>query len=595
MAYKDLTATAGIAEPGAPQANPARGSGPGRWLGSAWAAATGRYSIAAVVLAVLLGLVGLPTLFVLLTAVARNPLRLGEGFSFTTLASVYTSRDVLTSLWQTVAVSLVVGLAATALGAIMAWVLARFEWPRRGLLETIMVIPLFLSPLVGTIAWQALAAPRSGILDYLLTQIGAPGFLHLNVDSVWGIIGVLTINYAPYGYLFSSGVLRNMDPSLEEAAYMCGSGIAATARRIVVPLLRTGLLSSILFISILAAGEFSVPSILGASSSYVPLSVQVYDAVYNFPQNYPRAGAISTMMVVLSLIALFFYRRATRGSQRFVTVTGKGFAARRMSPGSWRRPILGFLGIYIFVTIVLPYASLLLIVFTKYRTGDLADLHFTLQNISNVLNAPDVRSAILNTVEISVVVPICCVLVGIIVVYCTDRARIPGGGFANYLATAPLAISGIVFGTGVFVAYIRSPLYATIWLIAVALIAHYISHAVRIIGNGFSQLDSSLEEAAHLNGASRSMVLRTIDAPLLRPSLISAFMLIYVFTVREVNTAIVLYSPTSLVLSVLAWNYLSDGTFAQAAVVGVIQTVLMIVGIVVARFAFGIRATRSAL
>jgi iron(III) transport system permease protein len=62
-----------------------------------------------------------------------------------------------------------------------------------------------------------------------------------------------------------------------------------------------------------------------------------------------------------------------------------------------------------------------------------------------------------------------------------------------------------------------------------------------------------------------------------------------------VNTAIVLYSPTSLVLSVLAWNYLSDGTFAQAAVVGVIQTVLMIVGIVVARFAFGIRATRSAL
>jgi iron(III) transport system permease protein len=98
-----------------------------------------------------------------------------------------------------------------------------------------------------------------------------------------------------------------------------------------------------------------------------------------------------------------------------------------------------------------------------------------------------------------------------------------------------------------------------------------------------------------MSGAARPRVLRTIAAPLLRPSLISAFLLIYVFAVREVNTTIILYSPTSLVLSVLAWNYLADGTFAQAAVVGVIQTLLMVAGIVIARFVFGIRAGRSAI
>ncbi|HEY1486544.1 MAG TPA: hypothetical protein VGF84_10595, partial [Micromonosporaceae bacterium] len=373
------------------------------------------------------------------------------------------------------------------------------------------------------------------------------------------------------------------------------AGIWRTARKVLVPVLRPALLSSVMFISILAAGEFSVPSILGATTKYTPLSVQVYDAVYNYPQDYPRAGAISTMMVLISLVAMIFYRRGMRHGSRFVTMAGRGFNSRRFVPGSWRAPVLVGIWGYIVITVVLPYAALLLIVFTQFRTGDLSDMHFTTANVTAVLGAQDVRSAIRNTVIISVGVPVCCILIGLIVVYCTDRLRVPGGGVANLIATAPLAISGIVFGTGVLIAYIRTPLYATIWILALAFIAHYVSHAVRIIGNGFAQLDGSLEEAARMNGASRARVLRTVGAPLLRPSIVSAFLLIYVFTVREVNTAIILYSPTSLVLSVLAWNYLADGSLAQAAVVGVIQTLLMIIGIVIARFVFGIRTTRSAL
>lgn len=585
--------TASLGEP--PPALVAGGGTPARPRRRAGRPWLGRYSMSAVVLLVLLGLVGLPTVYVVLDAIARDPLDLGAGFSFSTLASVYTSGDVLTSLWQTVLVSVVVGGLATAFGAVIAWLLTRVEVRGAGLLEGLVVVPLFLSPLVGTIAWQALASKRSGILNHLLAQLHVPGVLRLNVDSIWGIVFVLTINYVPYGYLFCSGVLRNVDSSLEEASYMCGEGVLSTMRRVLVPLLRSGLLSSLLFISILAAGEFSVPSILGPSSRYTPLSVEVYNAVYHYPQDYPRAGAISTMMVLISLVALFFYRRSIRDGRRFVTVTGRGFGVRRMRPGRWRGAITAFLGVYVFVAIVLPYASLLLIVFTKYRTGDLSELHFTLRNVRDVLKAADVQSAIWNTLKISIAVPICCVLIGLVVVYCADRLRMPGGRAANYIATAPLAISGIVFGTGVLVAYIRTTLYATIGIIALALIAHYVSHAVRIIGNGFGQLDASLEEAATMSGAARPRVLRTIAAPLLRPSLISAFLLIYVFAVREVNTTIILYSPTSLVLSVLAWNYLADGTFAQAAVVGVIQTLLMVAGIVIARFVFGIRAGRSAI
>ncbi len=178
---------------------------------------------------------------------------------------------------------------------------------------------------------------------------------------------------------------------------------------------------------------------------------------------------------------------------------------------------------------------------------------------------------------------------------CTNACASPGAGFATYIATAPIAVSGIVFATGVFVIYIYTPLYATIWLIAVALVAHYIAHTVRIAGNGLTQIDISLEEAAQINGASRPRVLWSIVAPLLRPSIFSAFVLIYVFTVREVNTSILLYSPSSLLLSVLSWNYMADGSLAEAAVVGMIQTVLMVAGIVIARMFLGVSTTKSAM
>jgi iron(III) transport system permease protein len=376
---------------------------------------------------------------------------------------------------------------------------------------------------------------------------------------------------------------------------MCGGGTWRTTRHIVLPLLRSSVISSILFISILAAGEFSVPSVLGAQGSFVPLSVHLYEAVYGFPQDYARAAAIGTMLVAVSLTAFYFYRRSVRDSRRFVTVTGRGFSTGQVDPGKWRVPILSIFGLYAFITVLLPYAALLFIVFTRFRTGDLRTTEFTLRNLETVLAAPSVKSAIVNTMSVSLVVPLGCVIIGVAIVYMHERLKLWGSGLAMYLATAPIAVSGIVFATGVLVVYVSTPVYATIWIIAIGLGAHYLAHAVRIAGNGLGQLDPSLEEAAQINGASRTRAVVSIVMPLLRPSLFAAFVLIFVFSVREVNTAILLYSPSSLLLSVLAWNYIADGTVAQAAVVGMLQTIMMVAGIVLARVLLGVRTTRNAM
>jgi len=553
------------------------------------------YAVTGVLIVTMLLLVGLPMAFVILSAVLKDPFLITSGFSFEAIRAVYTSSQIWYSAWQTVAMAVSVGVVSTAIGGLLAWTLTRFRLPASGFLETTVIVPLFLSPLVGAIAWVALASPRSGVLNDLLTMASAPEWMRINIMSIGGIAFVMIFHYIPYGFLFLSSALRNTDANLEEASYMCGGNVPKTALKVVLPLLRSSSLSSLLFITILAAGEFSVPAILGANGKYVPLSVYLYEAVHGFPQDYSRATAIGTMMIAVSLTAFYFYRRSVRDSRRFVTVTGRGFAARQIDPGRWRIPILTVFGIYALVTVVLPYLALLFICFTRFRTGDLATTVFTAYNVVNVFGHPGVQSALVNTIELSIIVPALCVLIGVVLVYLHERMRLPGAGFATYIATAPIAVSGIVFATGVFVIYIYTPLYATIWLIAIALVAHYIAHTVRIAGNGLTQIDVSLEEAAQINGASRPRVLWSVVAPLLRPSIFSAFILIYVFTVREVNTSILLYSPSSLLLSVLSWNYMADGSLAEAAVVGMIQTVLMVAGIVLARLFLGVSTTRNAM
>ena len=575
----------------------ARSAQPGTWASGTllFNQSLPEYGAVGLMLALLLVLVGLPMIFTVVSAFLTDPFDFSKGFSLSTIHSTYTSGEIWHSAMQTVLMSVAVGVVATAMGTLLAWTLIHFKLPAASYLETVVVVPLFLSPLVGAISWVALAAPRSGVLNELLREFGAPGWMQINIMSVGGIAFVFVFHYIPYGYLFLAGTLRNTDVSLEEASHMCGANTWRTTREILLPLLRSSVLSSILFVTILAAGEFSVPSVLGAQGSFVPLSVHLYEAIYGFPQDYARAAAIGTLLVTVSLTAFYFYRRNVRDSRRFITVTGRGYASAQVDPGKWRIPILAVFGLYAFITVVLPYAALLFIVFTRFRTGDLHTTEFTLRNLEAVLAAPGVQNAIFNTLTVSLVVPFVCVVIGVIIVYMHERLRLIGSGFAMYLATAPIAVSGIVFATGVLVVYVSTPVYATIWIIAIGLGAHYLAHAVRIAGNGLGQLDPSLEEAAQLNGASRLRVVSSIVAPLLRPSLFAAFVLIFVFSVREVNTAILLYSPSSQLLSVLAWNYIADGTVAQAAVVGMLQTIMMIAGIVFARLVLGVQTTRNAM
>jgi iron(III) transport system permease protein len=532
---------------------------------------------------VLLVLVLAPVVYVLVASVLADPTDPAAGVDLSAVRKVFATGAMLTLLVRTILFALVVAVLTTAVGTALAWTTTRLRMRGARFRELLCIGSLFVAPFVTAVAWVWMATPQTGILNRALASAGVPSWLQPNILTVGGMIFVLVTHYVPYSYLFVSAAMRNLDSSLEEASRVNGRGGAYTGLRISIPLLRPAILSSGLFVAILAMGEFTVPSILGQTGAFTPLSVDVYKALYGEAQDIPFGAAMSTELLVTCLLGLYLYQRTVRRSARFVSVGGRGHRHGRVEVRRGTAvAVWAATALYGLLAFVLPFTALLVMAMASYLAPTLSGMHLSFANLWHAVHTTEILTATLHSLELAVAVPVVCVVLGLVVVYLADRLRAPTSGLMTYVATAPMALPGLVMGMGVLLLFIRTPLYLTLPLIGIGLVSISLTHAVRLISNGFHQIDPVLEEASLVCGASRLRTVGSILVPLIRPSIYSAFILIFVLTLRELNVAVVLYSPDSTVLSVVAWNY-SESALTKAAAVGVLQVAVMFVGMGILR------------
>ncbi|MFE1644422.1 ABC transporter permease [Microbacterium sp. P01] len=542
-------------------------------------------ALAVVVFILLLGLVAGPVAMVFVGAVQSDAPGLPNNtFSLDAVYRVYISGEYYASLIGTLIMAISVAAFSVFFGGLAAWFLTRVNVPLRKLWEFGLILPLFLSPFVGALAWLLLAAPNSGMINVNLRWMLGTDATFVNVMTLPGVIFVMLLFYIPYAYLFISSALKNMDPSLEEASYMNGRGTFATAMKVTLPIMRPALVASFFFVAVLATGVFVIPAVLGLNTSFSPLAVEVYRAVTVFPARPPVGAALGTLLFWFTLAGVYLYRRSVRNANRFVTISARGTRPRLVKLRAGRYVAAAVFALYAFLAAVLPYAVLIVMSLSPFAITDFRRMTFSFDGIVEVWNAPDVLTAFGNTLWLGILVPTLTVLVGLAVAYVVVREQGKLGAIVDYLGTFPIAVPGIVFATGILWMYVRSPIYATVILVTIALIGAYIPQAARFASAGLIQVDKSLEEAARMNGAGKLRTIFTVTLPLLRPALLSAWSLLFVFATREVNEAVILSGPKSRPLAVLAWNYVEQGSIRNAAIVGLFLTVVMAIGILFARF-----------
>lgn len=496
-------------------------------------------------------------------------------FTLKNYATFLNEPRLLRSLGNTVQVAIGATLLATLVGVTLAWIAARTDTPLQRALEPWTLVPFFLSPFLGAIAWSYLAAPRVGLINATLNAgLGTPPNL-VNIYAVPGVMWVHAIFFTPVVYLFVVGGLRRMDPSLEEVARISGSGVLGTLRRVTLPLATPGILSAMILIMVSSAGEFGVPLILISPYGAETLTTQIYALVSRTPADYNLSAAVGSVLLVAAFVFLYLQRRIIL-PREFTTVSGRGFRPARMRLGHWRWLALAFHLLYVLLAVVLPLLALLLVALSRSWQGRFDPATATLDNFAYVLGSRIAQNGLKNSLGLGVGGASLAMLLSLAVAYLVYRSRLPGRGLLDFITIAPIGVPDIVMAMGVLLAFIATPLYGTLWLLLIGYIARFMPYGQRSLVSVLLSLSPVLEEASRVAGATWLGTLRRIAVPLLKPGLIAGWVLLFIIFFREFSISVLLYREGIESLAVAVFRFMEYENAPKTAALALCQAVVLL-------------------
>jgi iron(III) transport system permease protein len=565
---------------------PARLSKSGNRLRSWWERAVTVESVTCWVAALILAWLVLYPLIVLLIGSIRSdlPMRPSE-FTLQNFRTLFAEPANVRAILNTVVSSALATALAVVIGVSLAWITSRTDTPWPRFFDNAFVIPYYLSPFIGAIAWTLLANPRIGFLNGFATDVLGFEDNPFNIYSLPGLVFVMALYYSPIVFLFVAGALRSMDPSLEEASRVHGVGALGTTLRVTLPVMMPAIASSALLVFLNAAGQFGIPAVIAIPMHYDVITTRIWVGLGYFPPKYTEAAAFAVVLLAFStLIVLLQQRILARKS--YATVTGKGFRPALIKLGPWRAVACAVCVLYCLLSIVLPYSALLLISFQPYLSFAFEPSSWTLDKYVEVLfnNALTARATI-NSLVLGIGGATLTILFSLVISYTILRTRMRARHILDYLASLPAGVPAVVFAVALLWGYISLPIpvYGTIWMLLIAYISHYIPFGVRATSSGLMQISAELEESSRVHGESWLATMRKIVVPLLKPAMTVGWILLFVEFIRSLSLSILLYSNDSVVMPVVIYELYETGAYPALAAFSVFQTVLIFVAIYVAK------------
>jgi iron(III) transport system permease protein len=475
---------------------------------------------------------------------------------------------------------------AVAIGLAFSWIVVRTNTPWKGFIGAASMIPLFVPPLVAGVAWSILGSPKSGLVNTMLKWAGVDW--RIDLYSMAGLIVVFGMYYAPYVYMFTASALRNMDPSLEEAAEISGVGPVRTLFTITFPLIAPAIISGGLLSFIVMLGIYGIPAVLGAPANIPVLTTYIFKLTNWSPPLYSTAAAVAIILMVVTGVLVALQQRVLSGKS-FTTVAGKAFRPRSLDLGPWRWLTLALALIYLLVVVVLPLLALVVAAFRRFlfipNAASLFDMrHYSLVHFESIFDNPLTMRSIWNTMEVGFVTAVLGGVLAFAIGYTVHRGSAPGRRGLDLIATLPVAIPGLVIGVAYLWAWIGLPggLYGTIWILALAFVARFIPDTMKALSTSFLQIHRELEEAAWVCGKGLIGTIRTIVLPLARPGIVAATTLLFILAIRELGSSLFLYTSDTTVMAVLLLDYYEGGNTGKTAAFSLVQTALLAVLICVA-------------
>lgn len=524
-----------------------------------------------------------PILLVVWGSFRDGPPGTETAFTVGNYIKAYGTERLTRALTNSVIFAVCASLLSFVVGAYLAWCTERTNMPFRGVIYALMLLPIVVPGVITTISWVLLLNPRIGLLNAFVQLVTGTEWAPFDSYGMLPMIWVEGIDGVSLPFLLMAAAFRSMDPSLEEASAVSGAGGFHTLRHITLPALAPAVLAIFLLLFVKAIEGFEVPAIMGMPDKVIVFATEVYIASQEFPVDQGLAAAFAVGYIALTAAALALYYRAVRTSEKFATVTGKGFKPTRIQLG--RKRWLWSLGTMalLFVGVILPFLVMIYAsVLPYYQLPKMSTFEtMTLENYREFLTNSKSLDALENNLKVGVTSALVVIILSTIIAWVIVRTKIPGRAILDAISFAPIALPGIVFALALTWMYLSIPtpvkVYGTLVMLGLGFIGKYLPYGMRASHAGLSQINVELEEASATSGAGWLRTFTSIISPLMAGSMLVAFIYILTITFKGLSLPVMLQGPSTELLAVRIFAQYVAGDYAALNAIGVIIFVILVV------------------
>ena len=519
-------------------------------------------------------LIAFLTLFILypLAILLVDSVITDQGISLSVFQRVLAMPSFQTAITNTLKVGLLVSVVSTLVGLLFAYVEVYVQLKTRfmsGLFKVVSMLPVVSPPFVLSLS-MILLFGKMGIITR-----GLLGIPDNNVYGYWGIFVVQTLTFFPVCYMMMKGLLKNIDPSLEEAARDMGASRWKVFTSVTWPLILPGLGNAFLVTFIESIADFANPMIIGGS--YDTLATTIYLQITGA---YDKQGA-SAMAVVLLCITLvmFIVQKYVLEAKSTSTLTGKASRARMLiTDNSVRIPLSILCGaVAVFVCamyVCVPLGAL-------FKTWG-RDYSLTLKWFQLVFTRYHGLQAFRDSFLLSLIASPITALLSMIISYLVVKRTFHGKGFIEAVSMLAMAVPGTVLGvgyirgfaSGVFHTGFMQAFYGSAAILVVVFIVRSLPTGTRSGISALRQIDKSIEESAYDMGADSFTVFRTVTLPLIKDSFFSGLVTAFVRSITAISAIILLVTPQFFLITVQINEFAEKGNYGIACAFATILIVI---------------------
>ncbi len=508
---------------------------------------------------------------------------------------LYGNDFAVTSFFNTLNFTAQSSFWALFFGVSIAWLVARTDVGLRNLAFGLATIGVLLPNFFHAMAWVYLSHPRIGTINAWLQSITGSQDFVIDIMTIPGMSWAQGMSMVSVTFVLLAPSFSNMDAELEEAAQVHGADFGRTMRRITLPTSKAALVAAFLYVAAMGLSTLDIPLIMGVASnrfvfsSYLWLQTSSPDSA----AQYGPAAAFASLMILIALFLSWRYVKVLAQARRFEVITGRSFKPKTVALGRWRRPAQAWVLFGMLLANILPLIVLTWVSFLPYMRPITLDAFgaLTLDNYRN-LPFPLLRRGLRNTTILAIVAPTIAVFLSLMFSWLVLRSRYRFRKAFDFVAFLPHAVPSVVFAFAAYLLVLYYPLprldlYGTTTILVILYVVSMLSFGTRITNAALIQVHPELEESAKLSGANGAMTFRKVMLPLLKPSLILAWIWLAMSALRELTVAVILLSRTNITLPVVIWQNWTSGRQTIASAMTVVMMGIMLPLVIVYFMKFG--------